>query len=89
MAELVDITREALVILIKIATPILLIALVVGLVISFIQALTQIQETSLTFVPKLFAVLFSLFFTIPFILDKMQTLWNYIIDYIVATGLPL
>jgi flagellar biosynthetic protein FliQ len=52
--------------MLKISAPLMLVALVVGLVISLIQALTQIQEQTLTFVPKIL-VLFAVFvLTIPF-----------------------
>ena len=52
-AEVVDIGREAIYALLKMGGPIMAIALVVGLLVSLFQALTQIQEMTLTFVPKL------------------------------------
>ena len=55
----IDITREALVMTILISSPMLAIGLIVGLVISVVQTTTSIQEQTLTFVPKLFAILFS------------------------------
>ena len=56
-AEALAISRETLLTMLKIGSPIMLIALVVGLSISLIQALTQIQEITLTFVPKIVLVL--------------------------------
>ncbi len=47
--------------------PVLLVSLIVGLVISFFQAVTQIQEFTLTFVPKIIAVFLSLFIFLPWI----------------------
>jgi flagellar biosynthetic protein FliQ len=47
--------------------PVLLVSLVVGLVISLFQAVTQIQEFTLTFVPKIIAVFFTLFLFFPWI----------------------
>ena len=47
--------------------PVLAVALLVGLIISFIQALTQIQEMTLTFVPKIIAIFGILALTLPFI----------------------
>ena len=62
-----DISREAIILLIKIAAPVMLVALVVGLVVSLFQALTQIQEQTLTFVPKMLAIFITLIITLPYI----------------------
>ncbi len=51
-----DVFNEALMTMLKISLPVLLIALVVGLIISVLQATTQIQEQTLSFVPKMIAV---------------------------------
>ncbi len=53
----VDIAREAIFLIIKVAAPILLVSLTVGLVVSILQTVTSIQEQTLTFVPKLIAIL--------------------------------
>ncbi len=64
--DVLEVSREAIWVMLKISAPLMLVALVVGLVISLIQALTQIQEQTLTFVPKIL-VLFAVFvLTIPF-----------------------
>ena len=55
-----DILRQGLQIAVKIATPMLLVALVTGVVIGLFQALTSVQEMTLTFVPKL-AAMFAVF----------------------------
>ncbi len=55
--EVISLLREAIWLTIKLSAPALLVALVVGLVISIIQTTTSIQEQTLTFVPKLLAVL--------------------------------
>lgn len=65
--EIIDIGKDALWVLIKISTPVMLVALVVGLIISLIQALTQVQEMTLSFVPKIIAIFFSLMIFLPFI----------------------
>jgi flagellar biosynthesis protein FliQ len=52
----VDLTRDALFHVLLLAGPLLAVSLIVGLVIAVVQAVTQIQEQTLTFVPKLFAV---------------------------------
>ena len=53
----VDIAREAIFLIIKVAAPILIVSLIVGLVVSILQTVTSIQEQTLTFVPKLIAIL--------------------------------
>ena len=52
----ISLLKESVVLIIKLSLPVLLVALVVGVVISLLQALTQIQEQTLTFVPKMLAV---------------------------------
>lgn len=69
------------------SAPILAGALVVGLVISFIQALTQIQEMTLTFVPKIIAIFALLALTLPFIFSSLTKLSNRVFDLIVAGGI--
>lgn len=54
---IVDIARQALFLVIKVAAPVLLVSLVVGLIISILQTITSIQEQTLTFVPKLISIL--------------------------------
>ena len=58
--KVLDILREAFFAIIEVAGPTLVIALVVGLVISIFQATTQLQEQTLSFVPKILAVIASL-----------------------------
>ena len=57
---LIDVGREALQTTMLVASPILLVALAVGLIIGVIQAATQIQEMTLSFIPKMFAILATL-----------------------------
>lgn len=64
--EVIDVARDTIWTLVIAAAPVMLIALVVGLVVSLFQALTQIQEMTLSFVPKILAVFFSLIFFMPF-----------------------
>ena len=64
--DVLEISRDAIWVMLKISAPLMLVALVVGLAISLVQALTQIQEQTLTFVPKI-VLLFAVFvLTIPF-----------------------
>ncbi|PCH72565.1 MAG: flagellar biosynthetic protein FliQ [Rhodobacteraceae bacterium] len=66
--------------------PILLGALVVGLGIAFFQALTQIQEITLTFVPKIVAIFVLLILTLPFMYETLLQLSNRVFDLIVSGG---
>ena len=71
MSEALSILQTAFLVLLKIAGPVLMIALIVGLVVSIIQAATQIQEQTLSFVPKLLAIIAALIITGNFILNSL------------------
>lgn len=64
-----DIGREALMITMLISAPLLLISLLIGLIISIFQATTQIQEQTLTFVPKILAIFGSIILFGPWMLN--------------------
>jgi flagellar biosynthetic protein FliQ len=70
--DIINVTREAIWVLIIVGAPMMLTGLIVGLSVSLIQALTQIQETTLTFVPKLLAMLFVMALSLPYMLQKLQ-----------------
>jgi flagellar biosynthetic protein FliQ len=70
-AEVIDIIRQGIYVLVIVSAPLMITALVVGLIISLIQALTQIQESTLSFVPKVLAMLAMLAITLPFMLEKL------------------
>ena len=78
MSELaiMTIVKKALVTGLLVAGPILIISLVVGLIISIFQATTQIQEQTLTFVPKLIAIIIVLVLGGPWMLNKLVMLTN-------------
>lgn len=75
--------RVAMEMLVKVSAPVLLMALVVGLAVSLLQAVTSINEATLSFVPKLLAVLASLAIAGPWMLAVL-------VDWIrrVITGIP-
>jgi len=58
--EVMDVARDAIETLLLVASPLMLVGLVVGVAISLLQALTQIQETTLVFVPKILAIFLAL-----------------------------
>jgi len=75
MQEIVfyDTLRHALWIAVTVSTPILIVALVAGLIVGLFQALTSIQEMTLTFVPKLAAILAVFWVTMSFMTDTLTS----------------
>jgi flagellar biosynthetic protein FliQ len=71
-AVLLEVGRDAVIVTLKLGAPLMLIALLIGLVISLFQALTQIQEVTLTFVPKIIVVFVSMLLLAPFMLHTLS-----------------
>ena len=71
--EVVDVMRDGIWVLIKVAGPAMIVSLVIGIAISLFQALTQLQEPTLTFVPKILAIFGTLILTMPFMIGTMIT----------------
>ena len=67
----VSIGREAIITMLMVAAPMLIAGLVVGLVISLLQAITQVHEMTLTFIPKIAAVAVALLVFLPWIVNKL------------------
>lgn len=84
--EVIDITRETIMLVIQISMPVMLIGLIVGVSIALIQALTQIQEMTLVFVPKVFAILMSIFLFLPGFVALMVAFMEKIADRIIGLG---
>src|SRR5260221_14664914 len=82
--DAIDIGRDAIVVSLKLGGPIMLLALVVGVVISLFQALTQIQESTLTFVPKIVAILLAMLLLMPFMLTTLTTFTERLFDRVVS-----
>ena len=68
---LIDVARDGIVTFLKVAGPLMGIALAVGLAVSLLQALTQIQEQTLIYVPKILAVFGALLLMLPFMGDAL------------------
>ncbi|MEZ5831431.1 MAG: flagellar biosynthesis protein FliQ [Dongiaceae bacterium] len=68
---LLEVGRDAVIVTLKLGAPLMLIALLIGLIISLFQALTQIQEVTLTFVPKIIVVFVSMLLLAPFMLHTL------------------
>ena len=84
--QVFDILREAMIVTLIICGPPMAIGLVVGVVISLIQAMTQIQEMTLTFVPKLIVLFVTMIVFMPFMLASITKFTEFIFDQIVAGG---
>lgn len=84
--EVLDVARLALVTLISTSGPILAVGLTVGLTIALFQTITQLQEMTLTFVPKIVAVFISLLILFPYMGRNLADLMNQIADRIASGG---
>ncbi len=84
--EILDVTREALLICIQIGAPILLIGLIVGVSIALVQALTQIQEITLVFVPKILAIFLAMFFFLPWMMTTLTDFMHSLADRMIGLG---
>ena len=83
-----DIAREAVWVTLQVGAPTLLVALAVGVAISLVQALTQVQEATLSFLPKLVAILVTFVLTAPFVLVTLQDFTRGLYGRIAQPGGP-
>lgn len=70
--EVLDVARDAIYTLIIVASPVMMVGLVVGIAISLLQALTQIQEMTISFIPKILAIFVALLVALPFMAEKLH-----------------
>ncbi|MBO5388350.1 MAG: flagellar biosynthesis protein FliQ [Lachnospiraceae bacterium] len=84
--QVVDIASEAIWLIIECATPLLLVSLIVGLIISIFQTVTSIQEQTLTFVPKILVMFIMIIITGDWLLNNIlsfiQDLWSRFGDFV-------
>jgi len=85
-AEVLDIASQGIWTLIIVSLPMMLVGLVVGVVIALFQALTQIQEMTLVFVPKIIAIFVTMLLTLPFLGASMSGYMTRVIDMIIVGG---
>jgi flagellar biosynthetic protein FliQ len=71
--ETLDVARDAIWTIVIVSSPLMVVGLVVGVVVSLFQALTQIQEQTLVFVPKILAIFVTLLLALPFMADSLQS----------------
>ncbi len=85
-AQVLDVARDGIWVMIIISAPIMIVGLVVGVVIALFQALTQIQEMTLVFVPKILAIFVTMLIALPFMGAAMANYMERIAALIVAGG---
>jgi|UniRef100_A0A7C5AMU1 flagellar biosynthetic protein FliQ len=77
-----EVARQAISVTLMVSLPILGIGLLVGVLVSLLQAATQIQEMTLTFVPKILSIFVGLLFLLPWIMNKLMGFFFEVIDNI-------
>ena len=82
--DAIELGREAIIVAIKLGAPAMVLARAVGLAIAFLQALTQIQEMTLTFVPKMLVILLSLMVFAPFMLATLTSFTESLMGRIIS-----
>lgn len=82
--EVIDIARDAILTLLLISSPMMFVGLVVGVSIALLQALTQVQELTLVFVPKIIAIFLTMFFTLSYMGDVLEGYVDGLINRIVG-----
>jgi flagellar biosynthetic protein FliQ len=84
--EIIDFAREAIILTMELSAPVMIIGLAVGVIIALIQALTQIQEMTLAFVPKIMAIFLAIFMLFPAFSHALIAFTEKIADKIVGMG---
>ena len=82
-ADAIDLAREAIIVSLKLGAPVMLLSLGIGLLISLFQALTQIQEMTLTFVPKIVVIMTALLLLFPFMLSTLSGFTEHLVTRII------
>ena len=82
--DVIDLARDAIWVLIKVAGPVMMVGLLIGLVVSLVQSVTQIQEMTLTFVPKVLVILVSLLALLPFMLQTLTSFTESLVSRIIS-----
>ena len=85
-SEVIGVTRDAIMVLMIVSSPLLLIGMGVGVLISFFQALTQIQEATIAFVPKILIMFVAMIFLMPFMAHQLMDFTNRLQPLIIQAG---
>jgi flagellar biosynthetic protein FliQ len=84
--EIIEVGRQAVFVMLKVGGPIMLAGLLVGLAIALVQALTQMQEMTLSFVPKIFAIMIAIAIMAPYMVNTLVAFGEELADRIVGLG---
>lgn len=82
-AEALDLARESMWVLVVMAGPVMMVGLIVGVAVGLLQALTQIQEATLVFVPKILSIFVAVILMLPLMAAAMSGLMNTIMQMII------
>jgi flagellar biosynthetic protein FliQ len=85
-AQVLDIARDGIWVMLLVGAPMMAVGLVVGIVIALVQALTQIQEQTLVFVPKILAIFITMLIALPFMGAVLSGYMTRLADLIVTGG---
>lgn len=80
---LISIAKESLLTALKVSAPVLIVSMLVGLLVSILQAVTQIQEQTLTFVPKMIAIVIVFLILGPWMVRTLVNFTEYMINNII------
>ena len=84
--DVLEVGREGLFIVLKTAGPIMMSGLLIGLIIALFQALTSIQELTLTFVPKILVIFLAIIIFLPFMMTTLIEYTNTLFDKMISLG---
>jgi flagellar biosynthetic protein FliQ len=82
--QVTDVARAAIIVMLKLGGPLMALSLVIGLIVSFFQALTQLQEHTLTFVPKMLVTIVATLLLAPFMLSTLSNFTVQIMNRIAS-----
>jgi len=87
-SEIIDVGRETLNVVMAVGGPVMATALASGLLVALFQALTQMQEMTLVFVPKIIVVILTIMVMAPFMINRLQAFMQELTDIIIGLGSP-
>ena len=82
--EIIELIRHTIMLCIELSAPVMMVGLVVGTSVALLQALTQIQEVTLVFVPKILSIFLALFVALPMMATTLIDFMNFLADKIIA-----
>jgi len=82
--EIIELIRHTIMLSIELSAPVMIVGLVVGTLVALVQALTQIQETTLVFVPKILSIFLALFVGLPMMATSLIEFMQFLADKIIA-----